>query len=106
MPYITYLTNPLQTNRAAYHAGWGRTKNQSKAEGLYWNNQLPYVRTVPASKAPRWALEEAREAYHAPCMACGRVHPVKKRHTSCIDRQGKPLPVTQSWPAKVVVYEF
>ena len=73
MPYITYLANPNQTNKASSHAGYGQTKEESKAEALYWNNQLPWVRTVPFSRAPKWAIDEAREAYHANCLACDKI---------------------------------
>ena len=62
MAYITYLLDPeLHTNKAVSYAGYGDTKEESKANSLYWPNQLPWVRTVAASRAPRWAQIEAQE---------------------------------------------
>ena len=106
MAYITYLTNSQQTNSAASHAGWGRTKEEAQAEALYWANQLPWVRTVPLSRAPQWAIAEAREAFHRACLACGRMHPLKERQAVCVDREGMALPFTQKWPVEPHIFEF
>lgn len=61
MPYITYLRHPEQhSNAAVSYPGWGETKEESRENSLYWPNQLPWVVTVAASRAPRWAQEDAR----------------------------------------------
>ena len=60
MPYITYLTDLSQSNSYSSHPGWGETKEESVKCSLYWANQLPWVKTVPASKAPKWARLAAR----------------------------------------------
>lgn len=61
--YVTYLPHPeCHSNSAASYAGWGKTPEESFAEACYWANQAPFVVTVPASKAPRWAVDEADEA--------------------------------------------
>ena len=60
--YITYLSNPSQTNAASSHAGSGPTKEAAQAAATYYANQQPWVRTVALSRAPKWAKEEAREA--------------------------------------------
>jgi len=107
MAYVAYLPQPdLHTNAAPSHAGWGRTREEAEAESTYWANQRPWVRIVPASRAPLWALEEAREAYHAPCHACGRIHPPDHRRTVCVDPSGFALPMTRTWPMQVMTYEF
>jgi len=60
--YVTYLVSPeLHTNAAPSHAGWGETREEAYAAAFYWANQAPWVRTVPVSRAPRWAVEEANE---------------------------------------------
>lgn len=60
MPYITYLTNPEQhTNQAYSHPGWGETREESQRNARYHANQMPWVRTVAASRAPRWAQRAA-----------------------------------------------
>lgn len=106
MPYITYLTNSRQTNAASYHAGYGKTKEESKQNSCYWANQLPWVRTVAFSKAPKWAVDQARDAYHAPCVACGKIHPGEHKRTKCLDRNGFRLPITEEWENIVKIYEF
>lgn len=69
--YITYLTNPEQhTNQASSHAGIGRTRKEAEDNACYWNNQDPFVRTVPSSRAPNWAMDEALEALRSPCFLC------------------------------------
>lgn len=61
--YIHYLTHPEQhTNTAATHAGMGDTREEAIANSRYYANQGPWTRTVPISRAPRWAVEEAEEA--------------------------------------------
>ena len=63
--FVTYLVQPaLHPNRADSHAGIGATPEEAEAAALYWANQRPFVKTVPRSKAPVWAIEEA-EAAHA-----------------------------------------
>ena len=57
--YITYLTNDSQTNTASSYPGIGTTKEEAQANSCYWANQQPWVRTVAASRAPRWAQRTA-----------------------------------------------
>ena len=60
MPYITYLLDrDNHTNAMTSHAGWGETKEESIDCSFYHGNQLPWVRTVAASRAPKWAKREA-----------------------------------------------
>lgn len=67
--YVTYLPRPdLHSNTANYNAGIGRTPEESREAAEYWNNQWPWVITVPASRVPNWALEEAELA----CAYAGR----------------------------------
>lgn len=59
MPYITFLPNPeIHSNSYETYPGYGRTKEESVKNSLYYSNQLPWVKTVPASKAPKWARDE------------------------------------------------
>lgn len=61
MAYVTYLLNPEQhTNRAGSWAGYGETREESVKNSHYHANQLPWVRTVAASQAPKWARLDAR----------------------------------------------
>ena len=61
MPYITYLTNPeSHTNAYDSYPGYGETKEEAESNSHYHPNQLPWVRTVPASRAPKWARQTAR----------------------------------------------
>jgi proteasome lid subunit RPN8/RPN11 len=63
MPYITYLQNPEQhTNKADSHPGYGETPAEAERNARYWANQLPWVVTVPASRAPKWAQQQARDS--------------------------------------------
>lgn len=63
MAYICYLTDPDQhTNAAASWPGYGETKAEAERNARYWANQLPWVRTVPASRAPRWATVRAKDS--------------------------------------------
>lgn len=56
--YVTYLPHSERhSNSAPSYPGWGETPEESYANAQYWANQAPFVRTVPASKAPRWAVE-------------------------------------------------
>jgi len=60
MPYVTYLRDPDQhTNAYHTHAGYGETREESQANANYYANQLPWVVTVPASRAPKWARATA-----------------------------------------------
>ena len=106
MPYITYLTNLGRTNTADSHAGYGLTKEEAQQSALYWSNQLPWVRTVAFSRAPKWAIEEARQAYHENCHACGKIHPPGSKNRKCVNQRGFLLPVTKDWPTEVAAYEF
>ena len=107
MAYITYLPHPdRHTNAANSHAGFGATPQASQDAALYWANQLPWIRTVPLSAAPRWAVEEARASYHQACLACGKVHPPEHRGRVCVDSQGYVLPHAREWPEEVTIYEF
>ena len=78
MTYITHLTNPHQTNAYASHVGVGRTSEEAVEDSCYHANQLPWVRTVSWSRAPRWAQAEAAErlaivsAREIGCTICGR----------------------------------
>ena len=59
--YITYLLKPeCHTNAYATYPGIGATKKESVDNSLYYSNQLPWVRTVAASRAPAWAQRESR----------------------------------------------
>jgi hypothetical protein len=61
--YITYLVNPDQhTNAASSWPGYGDTREESQRNAKYWANQQPWVRTVPLSRAPRWAIAHAKDA--------------------------------------------
>jgi len=61
--YVTYLRNPGQhTNAYPTHAGWGDTPQASRYASVYYANQMPWVVTVRADRAPQWAREEASEA--------------------------------------------
>jgi len=61
--YVTYLIDPTRhTNAASTNAGIGSTRQESIDASTYYSNQLPWGRTVPISRAPRWAVEEARQA--------------------------------------------
>jgi hypothetical protein len=63
MAYITYLTDPDQhSNAATTYPGLGETKEESRRNACYYNNQWPWVVTVAASKAPRWAQRQARDS--------------------------------------------
>lgn len=79
MAYITYLTDPdYHTNSAPTHPGMGDTKEESRANATYYNNQWPWVRTVAASKAPRWAQRTARDSRWLELQSrdmLGRDHP-------------------------------
>lgn len=58
--YITYLKHPeLHTNSGFSGPGIGETPEESRANATYWANQDPWVVTVPASRAPAWAQQQA-----------------------------------------------
>lgn len=60
--YVTYLRSPDQhTNAAGSHPGCGRTREESKARSRYWQNQMPWVVTVPLSRAPAWVRRSLEE---------------------------------------------
>jgi hypothetical protein len=73
MPYITYLTDPdSHTNAANSYPGYGATKEESQRNARYWANQSPWVRTVAASRAPRWAQQQARDSRYHELVAIGQ----------------------------------
>lgn len=55
--YVCYAPG-APSNGMASHPGWGKTEREALLAACYWSNQSPWVRVVPVSKAPRWALEE------------------------------------------------
>ncbi len=98
--YVTYLVDQTQTNAASYHAGIGRTPEEAQRNSCYWANQFP-VRTVAASRAPRWAVEQAIEALRYGCGACGGP---KHRGFTCLNAAGDVLPAyakaAREWQAQ------
>lgn len=63
MPYICYLTDPdFHSNAADTYPGHGRTKREAAENACYYANQWPWTRIVAASRAPRWAQRQARDA--------------------------------------------
>jgi hypothetical protein len=57
--YVCYATAGYPSNAAPSHAGQGDSPREAAAAATYWANQAPWVRVVPASRAPQWAVEEA-----------------------------------------------
>ena len=67
--YIHYLPNPEQhTNGSTSHAGIGATKEEAIEDSLYWANQTPWCQTVPISRAPQWAVDEAEDYKRHPIV--------------------------------------
>jgi hypothetical protein len=61
--YVCYLCHPERhTNACSSHAGIGRSRIEAEVRARYHHNQRPWCRTVPLSRAPRWAVEDARRA--------------------------------------------
>lgn len=86
--YICYLKNPhIHANAVGSHPGIGRTREEARENSTYWQNQLPWTRVVPQSRAPQWAIEAAIEARRSVCPACDG-----PQHLGiCIDRWGDVL---------------
>jgi len=63
--YVCYAVRGCPTNTAHSHAGVGATEREALLAATYWSNQAGFIRTVPASHAPDWAIEEAAEAARA-----------------------------------------
>ena len=83
------MTAAGPSNAYHYHPGIGTTPEESKENASYWANQLPWVKTVPYSRTPKWAIEQAMESYEQSyCPACGE----KSHHGVCIDTAGYKLP--------------
>lgn len=93
--YIHYLPAEEQkwhSNKAASHPGIGRTVAEARENACYWANQAPWTRTVPVSRAPRYAIDAAVNARRAPCVACDG-----PRHTeACVDRFGNVTPEAEA----------
>ncbi len=83
-------------NSGHYACGLGLTKEEAAANRTAHNNQQPLT-TVAFSRAPKWARKEAIKEFYAPCLGCGKTHPVSNRSTVCVDQDGSPLPITQQW---------
>ena len=58
--YICYAPG-CPSNASGGSAGGGATERDALLAATYWANQAPWIRVVPASRAPRWAIDEARE---------------------------------------------
>lgn len=56
--YVCYAPG-CPSNAASYGAGWGTTEREALLAAKYWANQAPWVRVVPASRAPAYARDEA-----------------------------------------------
>ena len=93
MAYVTYPVSG--TNAYPSHAGLGLTREESVEKATVWASQV--VRTVPFSRAPGWAKDEAVEALLTPCLACGKSHPVDQQGEPCVDEEGNPLDKTRNW---------
>lgn len=58
--YVTYLKDPeLHANSYPSHPGLGETKLESQDNAQYWEDQKPWIRTVPTLYAPSWAIRQA-----------------------------------------------
>lgn len=57
--YICYATLRAPSNAASSHPGFGMTPADAAEAARYWANQAPWVRIVPLSRAPDWAVEQA-----------------------------------------------
>ena len=88
--YITYLVHPERhTNAWISHAGIGASREEAQRNSYYHANQSPWVQTVPISRAPQWAIEQAEEHYqNKSCPACGQAHETGV----CINKFGDSLP--------------
>ncbi len=60
--YVAYLARGAPSNAANTRPGFGATPTEAIQASCYWANQMPWVRVVPANRAPRWARrsKEAR----------------------------------------------
>lgn len=98
---IAYLVNPKQhSNAYSTHAGVGKSEEEAIQRSCYYQNQVPWVRVVSFSRAPKWAQREAISALLSPCLACGKTHPVDWPISEpCLDSEGYCIPETKGWGA-------
>jgi hypothetical protein len=76
--FVTYLTGPHDDDGT--HAGIGLTAADSIAASRYRCDQLPRVKTVKLSNAPRWAILQARRS-------ANNEHSVRPESLPQFDRQ-------------------
>jgi hypothetical protein len=55
--YIAFAARGAPSNAADSYPGFGATPTEAIRDACYWANQMPWVRVVPANRAPRWAQE-------------------------------------------------
>jgi len=63
--YVCYARPGHPSNRAAQHPGIGDSPRAAALAACYWAGDAPWVRVVPISEAPKWAIEAAEE--RCPC---------------------------------------
>jgi hypothetical protein len=56
--YVCYVLAGCPTNGAGSHPGAGSTERDALLDACYWSNQAAWIRVVPTSRAPNWALDE------------------------------------------------
>lgn len=59
--YVCFVLKGCPLNAASCHAGYGATEWDALMNACYWANQYGWVRVVPLSRAPKWAIEQAME---------------------------------------------
>ena len=59
--YVCYATAGCPSNSASYGPGSGDSPREAAQAATYWANQAPWVRVVPWSRAPCWAIDWAGE---------------------------------------------
>ncbi len=69
----------------------------SKEEAFENRSGFGNGKTCAFSRAPKWARRAAIRAFYAPCIGCGKTHPIGHRKTVCVDGEGIPLPISRSW---------
>jgi len=63
--YVCYALRGHPGNTAPQHPGIGDTPRQAAQNACYWVAEAAWVRVVPISKAPAWAIEDAEQARRA-----------------------------------------
>lgn len=72
--YVCYALRGYPSNKAGSHPGRGATEREALLDACYWAGQSPWVRVVPESRAPQWALEElAANADHNEALTTAAV---------------------------------